>query len=43
MSPSRVFYCVAAACFAIAAIPVAGQVPWVPIGLLFFTLGHMFP
>ena len=43
MSPSRVFYCVAIVCFVIAAIPVSNPVPWVPIGLAFFALAHVYP
>src|SRR5215831_13136370 len=44
MSPGRIFDIVAIACFAVAAIPWAPQPPvWVPLGLIFFTLGHLFP
>lgn len=43
MSPGRVFYVVAAICFGIAAVPIAQPVNLTALGLVFFTLGHMFP
>lgn len=45
MSPGRVFNIVAAICFGIAALPfpAPGNVNLVALGLVFFTLGHMFP
>jgi len=49
MSPARVFDIVAVVCFAVAAIPwpPAPSPPYafnlMSLGLVFFTLGHMFP
>jgi len=43
MSPGRVFHTVALVCFAIAAIPWTPPVNLTALGLVFFTLGHMFP
>jgi len=43
MSPGRIFHVVAIVCFAIAAMPFQPPVNLVALGLVFFTLGHMFP
>jgi len=45
MSPGRIFDIVAIACFGIASVPWPPQPPvnLMGLGLLFFTLGHLFP
>ena len=43
MNPGRVFHIVALVCFAVAAIPISQPVNMTALGLVFFTLGHMFP
>ena len=43
MSPGRIFDVVAIVCFAIAAVPIAQPVNLTALGLVFFTLGHLFP
>lgn len=44
MSPGRVFDIVAVICFAIAALPYpTAPVNITALGLVFFTLGHIFP
>jgi hypothetical protein len=44
MSPGRVFDVVAIICFALAAIPIPAQpVNLTALGLVFFTLGHLWP
>jgi hypothetical protein len=42
-SPGHVFDIVAIVCFAVAAIPWGSPVNLVALGLVFFTLGHLFP
>jgi len=43
MNPGRVFDIVAIVCFGIAAIPqIAPPVNLTALGLVFFTLGHLF-
>jgi hypothetical protein len=41
-NPGFVFDVVAVVCFAVAAIPWPAPVNLVALGLVFFTLGHMF-
>jgi len=44
MSPGRIFDVVAIVCFAIAAAPwPQPPVNLTPLGLVFLTLGHLFP
>lgn len=44
MSPGRLFDVVAIFCFAGAAIPITPQpMNLTALGLIFFTLGHIFP
>ena len=44
MSPGHIFDIVAIVCFALGAVPWAPQPPvWLPLGLVFFALGHIFP
>jgi hypothetical protein len=43
MSTGKIFDVVAIVCFAISAIPITQPVNLVALGLVFFTLGHMFP
>jgi len=39
-----IFDLVAIICFFVAMVPQAPQPPiWQPLGLIFFTLGHLFP
>ena len=42
MSPGRVFHWVALGCFAAAALPIGLPVSLLALGLVFFTLGHLF-
>ena len=44
MSPGRIFDIVAIVCFAISAVPqLTPPVNMTVLGLVFFTLGHVFP
>jgi len=44
MSPGRIFDIVAIVCFGIASVPqFTPPVNLTALGLVFFTLGHMFP
>jgi len=43
MSPGRVFDFVAVVCFGIEAMPFTKPVNLIALGLVFFTLGHLFP
>ena len=43
MSTGKIFDVVAIVCFAVAAIPMAQPANMTALGLVFFTLGHLFP
>lgn len=43
MSPGRIFDFIAVVCFGLAAIPVTAPINTTALGLVFLTLGHMFP
>jgi hypothetical protein len=44
MTPGRIFDIVALICFGLAAVPIPAQpVNLTALGLVFFTLGHLFP
>lgn len=43
MTPGKIFDVVAVVCFAIASYPMSPPVNMIGLGLVFFTLGHIFP